>query len=66
MSSYAFIETVDGTPGGDEIKRLCATDESRPLKLLSGDEFSPSGIVVGSLLRLDGYTLRVDNIVVTA
>jgi len=60
MASYAFIQKNDG---GDEVTRLCATDATPPLRLLSGATKVPAAIVVGDLIKNGNYALRVDEIV---
>lgn len=64
MSSYAFVETVDGTPDGDENKRLCTV---QLVRLLSGEAKELADVKVGDMIPVRGlgYTLRVDRIEVT-
>ena len=60
MATYAFVQE-DGQAA--EVKRLCATDDTPPLALLSGDIKTPAQVQVGDVLR-DGFLggIRVDSI----
>lgn len=62
MASYAFIEKDNNV----EVKRLCATDASRPLRLIDGSSKAPAAVVAGDQIRAPGFVLRVDQVLVTA
>jgi hypothetical protein len=63
MSSYAFIETTDGTPDGPEKTRICYVG---PVRLLTGEIKDPANVVLGDMIPSGlGFTLCVNRIDVT-
>jgi hypothetical protein len=59
MVSYAFIQKEAGV----ETVRLCVTDATPTLRLLSGDTKATSVVLVGDVLKNGNDALRVDEIV---